>query len=782
MVHIAENTHFKMAVAALSALAATMSIARGSIAYGSLNNFDCVNDTGVEAHGFDIELDDVRSKDITYTYDYNHYGIPKITEDSTSVPGHTNVLVRYAAVRSNNTWTAYTAIPSGPIAPTQGHQFTDPSVNFGGEHFGVGYYGTPSAVKYNWLIDDGHGNLIHGPPVNVATPTFTYLPQPAAPPQVQAVIVPPPPPAPPPLQFGEATWVKDIKTTTHNTNKVQLTDLVADDPGQPQPWANGEPAEVETEWRILQTEFANAANPKGFLQGAPEELPGGDEIITRRYEFYKYTGPIDAETGEAMADTVAANGTNGVGIVSYVASFDPVTGEPITVTVDLATNVVVGDFFGAQMSGFDVAPNLGLIDHLQDGEVNVPYPERTVVVIGGSPFLASVTSGSLPNGMQLDGVAGVVSGTPTVPGTFTFSLEAADLSGAFVSNRYSVTIAGAVGPVTSTIATSGSPANGGTTSGGGVFNNGTSATVSATASPGFSFANWTEGGVAVSASAVYTFIVNGNRSLVANFVSSYTISTSAAPSAGGTTSGGGTYNGGAVATVTAMTNQGFAFVNWTEKGQPASDLASYKFQVNADRSLVANFVDIEPPSIHNCPQDIKVSNTLGTCDAQVSWTEPTATDNIGVTSFTSDHKPGETFPVGATTVTYTARDAAGNTAICSFVVTVEDEEKPVIGDISVAPGNLWPGNHRMVLVTVNYTTSDNCGVASSSLSAVSNEPDSGLGDIQLIAGDRHHLRLRAERSGSGSGRIYTVTIRCTDVNDNIATQTVLVTVPHDLSR
>ena len=58
-----------------------------SIAYGSLNNFDCVNDTGVEGHGFEIELDDIQSMDISYTYDYNHYGAPKITEDR-SDPAH----------------------------------------------------------------------------------------------------------------------------------------------------------------------------------------------------------------------------------------------------------------------------------------------------------------------------------------------------------------------------------------------------------------------------------------------------------------------------------------------------------------------------------------------------------------------------------------------------------------------------------------------------------------------------------------------------------------------
>lgn len=70
--------HHLGALAAALLLADTRPATAG-IAYGTLNNFDCVNDTGVEAHGFEIELDDVHSIDITYTYDYNHYGTPKIT-------------------------------------------------------------------------------------------------------------------------------------------------------------------------------------------------------------------------------------------------------------------------------------------------------------------------------------------------------------------------------------------------------------------------------------------------------------------------------------------------------------------------------------------------------------------------------------------------------------------------------------------------------------------------------------------------------------------------------
>jgi hypothetical protein len=500
---------------ALAMLSAPPS-AEASTAYGSLNNFDCVNDTGVETHGFEIELEDVHSTDITYTYDYNHYGIPKITEDN-SDPNHPRVIVRYAASKNpDGTWTAFTAIPSGPITPTDGHQFTNPSVNFGGEHFGVGYYGSPTAVNYFWLIDDGAGNLVHGPPVYVATPSFTYYPQQQ---QVQAVIEPPPPPEPPQMQFGEPTWVWDIKTTTHNPNKVQLNDLIDPDPNDPEAddWTNGEPSEVETEWRLLQTEFDNPDNPMGAVVGAPEDLPDGDEVITRRYEFYKYIGPIDAESGEAMADEVAADGIHGVGIVTYNDHFDVETGEWVEVTVDLSTIEVVGEFFGAQMSGFDVAPVLGLVDHLPDGELNVAYTDRSVVVAGGYAFLATV-SGSLPDGLMLDNVSGILHGTPTAAGVFTFTVDAEDTSGAVVSKPYTVTIPeDAAG--TSTLTTISSPPNGGSTAGDGEYHNGTAVTVIAAHSDGYEFVNWSEDGVEVSASKVYPFTLNADRTLTANFAS-----------------------------------------------------------------------------------------------------------------------------------------------------------------------------------------------------------------------------------------------------------------------
>jgi hypothetical protein len=153
-------------------------------------------------------------------------------------------------------------VSTNAIAPTQGHQFTDPSVNFRGEHFGVGYSGNPTTIKYHWLVDNGAGGLILGPAVTISTPSFTYVPPAgAALAQAQAVIVPPPPPAPPPLEFGPASWVKEIRTSAHNNTEVKLRNLISKDPDFPdiKDWRNGEPDEVEVEWQILQTDY-NAAN------------------------------------------------------------------------------------------------------------------------------------------------------------------------------------------------------------------------------------------------------------------------------------------------------------------------------------------------------------------------------------------------------------------------------------------------------------------------------------------------------------------------------------------
>ena len=166
---------------------------------------------------------------------------------------------------------------------------------------------------------------------------------------------------------------------------------------------------------------------------------------------------------------------------------------------------------------------------------------------------------------------------------------------------------------------------------------------------------------------------------------------------------------------------------------------------------------------------------------------------LGSASVVTDSHGDATFsvvlPVGAPvgwTITATATDPAGNTSefsACSAPVVQSDITPPTISGVTVSPVVLWPANHRLILITIDYTTADESGVASCILSATSSEPDNGpddgdtSDDIRLIPGDAHHLWLRAERDGNGPGRIYTVTVTCTDECGNAASKTVSVAVP-----
>ena len=136
------------------------------------------------------------------------------------------------------------------------------------------------------------------------------------------------------------------------------------------------------------------------------------------------------------------------------------------------------------------------------------------------------------------------------------------------------------------------PVNGGTVTGTGEFEYGSTCTLTATANEGYTFMYWTLNGNQVSSASVYSFIVTGDGNLVAHFTLPLNIATSANPAEGGTVSGFGSYDYGATCTLTATSNEGYVFLNWTENGTQVYKNPTYEFTVTRNRTLEANFISI----------------------------------------------------------------------------------------------------------------------------------------------------------------------------------------------
>ena len=83
--------------------------------------------------------------------------------------------------------------------------------------------------------------------------------------------------------------------------------------------------------------------------------------------------------------------------------------------------------------------------------------------------------------------------------------------------------------------------------------------------------------------------------------------------------------------------------------------------------------DVTPPVISYTPANISVTANNASCTAIVTWSEPTASDNCSsILTVEKSHVSGQAFPVGTTLVTYTFRDAKGNSSDCSFNITVSN--------------------------------------------------------------------------------------------------------------
>lgn len=111
-----------------------------------------------------------------------------------------------------------------------------------------------------------------------------------------------------------------------------------------------------------------------------------------------------------------------------------------------------------------------------------------------------------------------------------------------------------------------------------------------------------------------------------------------------------------------------------------------------------------------------------------------------------------------------------------------DETPPVITGLPARGCVLWPPDHKLVKVATVTASDVLSGVASFSVTGTSNDPDCDIARDIVITGSGLQpktVQLRAERSGNGNGRVYTLTAAATDQAGNHTTVTATCTVPHD---
>ena len=141
-----------------------------------------------------------------------------------------------------------------------------------------------------------------------------------------------------------------------------------------------------------------------------------------------------------------------------------------------------------------------------------------------------------------------------------------------------------------TLTTTASPVGGGSVTGGGAYDSGTTATVTVSPTAGYSFTGWSGDCTGTGACSV---LMNGNKSVTANFARiQYVLTASVSPSAGGSITGGGTYNSGTTVTVTATPNAGYQFDSWSGD---CTGTGTCSVVMNGNKSVTATFTAIPPP-------------------------------------------------------------------------------------------------------------------------------------------------------------------------------------------
>jgi hypothetical protein len=204
-------------------------------------------------------------------------------------------------------------------------------------------------------------------------------------------------------------------------------------------------------------------------------------------------------------------------------------------------------------------------------------------------------------------------------------------------------------------------------------------------------------------------------------------------------------------------------------------------------NVTIDVVDTTPPEV-NAGEDMTVeagyettvhgsATDLVDMDLDYVWKE-------GQTILGTEVNLTYMFTLGTHVLTLSATDDSGNVGTDNVTIEAVDTTPPEI-KVTVAPDMMWPPNHKYVDVETVVTVHDAVDPSPTLtlVSVTSNEPDNGKGDgnttNDIVILGNNMFRFRAERSGTGQGRTYTITYRATDASGNSAEASVTIMVPHN---
>jgi hypothetical protein len=315
--------HLSVGLLAVIALASPPAHAQ---VVGTYDNFDCFNDTGEETEGFEIDVEDVSPSDLSRTFPSNfssslwviRYGLPTVTSydftGSTPDPahaydaGHKGTLVTYAAAWQNGQWQVSQPISPYGAAGNGTPYNAKPTITNGDscwwyglgaqyptsgcDHFGISFNAgvTPGKISYHWKVPDpaNVGQLVNWATETSLPPSPTFTNPGAG--LVQAVAQAPE--NEDVAYWGPAYFVK--VTTIYGQQDAVLDGLqkVVLKPLKTKKYIS---------YMVLQQAPAGQAGEKEDVED--DNLPPKNVQVTKQYEYFAFSGDIDAETHEAVCDT-----------------------------------------------------------------------------------------------------------------------------------------------------------------------------------------------------------------------------------------------------------------------------------------------------------------------------------------------------------------------------------------------------------------------------------------------------------------------------------------------